>query len=163
MGVVGFRSMIGPRPYPMLYDPLGVCYGDGGHPFDLLPYNNLHPTFGSLAQFRSGVWRNSVREFVCKINDSLCILLHSLCIIIIFFFHLLTAMRHTLNHEQQVFPISLVILLPTILYKSCSVIIALDFPTKITKITNPAKDWSILLLRIWQISSSMAGFYWLEP
>ena len=47
----------------MLYDPLGVCYGDGGHPFDLLPYNNLHPTFGSLAQFRSGVWRNSVREF----------------------------------------------------------------------------------------------------
>ena len=37
------------------HQPLYVC--------NFLPYNNLHPTIGSLAQFRSGVWRNSVREF----------------------------------------------------------------------------------------------------
>ena len=35
--------------------PLYVC--------NFLPYNNLYPIIGSLAQFHSGVWRNSVREF----------------------------------------------------------------------------------------------------
>ena len=44
----------------------------------------LTPTFGSLAQFRSGVWRHSIREFGCKINYSPRILLHSSCIIILF-------------------------------------------------------------------------------